>query len=297
MENVEFADGTVLKASEINVLAHERYGTSGSDTIEGYGTESGYDNNETIHGLAGNDVIYGYAGNDTIHGDEGNDSIYGGTGNDVLEGGTGNDYVSGETGNDTYIFNLGDGADTIYDYEYSTTSGRSDRIIFGEGISREDVVMERVGYDLVIRYSDTDRITVKNAYYYSDGRCFVENIEFKEVALYKINYDSASMELVESYTINDVKENTEINADISSANLTTATINMDEVVLSITSSSIENVNDNNVLESNTLDDNKIVDNMVNILAQEMSETTINNEIDMNETISTLTCDNIQLWVD
>ena len=132
--------------------------------------------------------------------------------------GTGNDYVSGETGNDTYIFNLGDGADTIYDYEYSTTSGRSDRIIFGEGISREDVVMERVGYDLVIRYSDTDRITVKNAYYYSDGRCFVENVEFADGTVLKASeinvlaherYGTSGSDTIEGYGTESGYDNNE----------------------------------------------------------------------------------------
>ena len=105
VENIEFADGTKYDSRKINVLAHERYGTTGKDTLYGYGNESGYDTNEVIHGLGGDDIIYGYDGNDTIYGDEGNDTIYGGNGNDVLVGGTGNDWLSGDCGNDTYVFN------------------------------------------------------------------------------------------------------------------------------------------------------------------------------------------------
>ena len=96
----------------------------------------------------------------------------------------------GADGNDTYIFNKGDGSDTIRDYEMSSTSGKSDRIIFGEGINPDDVRLERVENDLVIRYTEKDSVTVKDAYYYGDGRSFVENIEFADGTKYdsrKIN--------------------------------------------------------------------------------------------------------------
>lgn len=36
--------------------------------------------------------------------------------NDILTGGAGNDTLNGGAGNDTYIYNLGDGQDTIYNY-------------------------------------------------------------------------------------------------------------------------------------------------------------------------------------
>ena len=32
-------------------------------------------------------------------------------------GGAGNDYLSGDSGNDTYVFNLGDGQDVIYNFD------------------------------------------------------------------------------------------------------------------------------------------------------------------------------------
>ena len=45
-------------------------------------------------------------------------------GDDILVGGAGDDYLSGDSGIDTYIFNKGDGKDTIYDYSYSDESIR-----------------------------------------------------------------------------------------------------------------------------------------------------------------------------
>ena len=217
VENIEFADGTKYDSRKINVLAHERYGTTGKDTLYGYGNESGYDTNEVIHGLGGDDVIYGYDGNDTIYGDEGNDTIYGGNGNDVFVGETGNDWLSGDYGNDTYIFNKGDGNDTIRDYEMSSTSGKSDRIIFGEGINPDDVRLERVGNDLVIRYTEKDSVTVKDAYYYTDGRCYVEKMEFKDNAIYNIDYNTKNIDFMASLVIQEMASNSSGNVCISNA--------------------------------------------------------------------------------
>jgi len=43
------------------------------------------------------------------------DRLYGGGANDVLQGKRGNDYLEGGSGNDTYVWNTGDGFDTILD--------------------------------------------------------------------------------------------------------------------------------------------------------------------------------------
>ncbi len=50
-----------------------------------------------------------------LNGGGGNDTIYGGTGNDKLIGGKGDDILFGGAGYDTYVYNIGDGHDTIYD--------------------------------------------------------------------------------------------------------------------------------------------------------------------------------------
>ena len=60
-------------------------------------------------------------------------------------------------GNDTYIFNAGDGNDIITD-----TSG-TDKIIFGGGISRNNLSFVRLESDLVISVDNSaDNITVKD---------------------------------------------------------------------------------------------------------------------------------------
>lgn len=60
---------------------------------------------------------------------------------------------------DIYYFEIGDGEDEIYE-----TGIDPNAIVFGDGISPGNVALERVGNDLVLRYGETDEVTVKNAY-------------------------------------------------------------------------------------------------------------------------------------
>jgi VCBS repeat-containing protein/ELWxxDGT repeat protein len=64
------------------------------------GTESA----DTLNGTNDADIINGLGGDDHINGHGGNDTITGGKGDDILDGGA---------GADTFIFNVGDGHDTI----------------------------------------------------------------------------------------------------------------------------------------------------------------------------------------
>ena len=69
--------------------------------------------------ITGNDLgntISGGKKADTIQGGTGADSINGGAGNDSIIGGKGNDYLYGGAGKDVFVYNDGDGNDTIQDY-------------------------------------------------------------------------------------------------------------------------------------------------------------------------------------
>ena len=180
VESVEFSDGTIWNTEEIANRANKILGTDGDDTISGFYEAVGYHQDETFHAGDGNDVVNAGEGNDTIYGEDGNDALYGENGNDTLNGGTGSDHMDGGYGSDTYVFNLGDGVDTVFDYEYDTTP--QDKILFGEGITVEDVRMERRGNNLVVWYSENDSFTVQDAYrdYYGTGRYFVESVEFAD---------------------------------------------------------------------------------------------------------------------
>ncbi|MDX4012783.1 calcium-binding protein [Aliarcobacter skirrowii] len=137
----------------------------------------------------------GTSGVDILIGTSGNDQLNGGAGDDVLIGGEGNDQLNGGAGDDTYIFNLGDGIDTI------TDSSGIDRIVFGEGVDKDSISVRREGsYNLVIEYSETDKITINNWFY--DSRYKLESIEFT---------DGTSLNLTQIESFNSKVEGTTSN--------------------------------------------------------------------------------------
>ncbi|MEM6340412.1 MAG: Hint domain-containing protein, partial [Pseudomonadota bacterium] len=122
-------------------------GDGGSDTLDGgAGNDSldGGGNGDNLRGGSGNDTLSGGAGfdtldggndddsldgggsNDSLDGGAGSDTVVGGSGNDTLSGGTGNDVLTGGDGNDTFVFEVGDGADTITDFNFGNTGSIND---------------------------------------------------------------------------------------------------------------------------------------------------------------------------
>lgn len=172
LDQFQFAGGVNLSVTELAQLyTIQLTGNSGSFGFTGA--------NETIEALAGNDILYAgsgddlvfaKAGNDQLYGEngddfldggEGNDSLYGENGNDTLDGGLGNDYLVGSSGSDTYLFNLGDGKDTIYNYD--TESSSIDKLVFGAGTSIDKLWFEKNGNDLQVSILDTtDSVLIKN---------------------------------------------------------------------------------------------------------------------------------------
>jgi large repetitive protein len=136
----------------------------GNDTVDG-GTGNdkiwGGDGNDTISGGDGNDEISGGAGNDYLSGDVGNDEIYGGSGNNIIIGGEGNDKLYAGDGADQFVFDLGDGHDTIFDF------GSGDQLTFN-GINPDAVQIAASGNDVVITIigqdgSHANQVTLQDA--------------------------------------------------------------------------------------------------------------------------------------
>ena len=178
VEEVRFADGTVWDYEYVKDASRHIEGTEDKDSLTGYEFDdviNGYGGNDTINSGYGNDIVYGGAGNDTLYGGygndmlmggDGNDSLYGEYGDDTLEGSTGNDYLSGGTGNDTYIFGLGDGADTVYDYD--TISGNKDTVSLGADIL--NIIFSKNGNNLDLNINGTDdKLSVQ---YWSFGSAY-----------------------------------------------------------------------------------------------------------------------------
>ncbi|MCT6721621.1 calcium-binding protein [Acidovorax sp. K2F] len=157
IENIIFSNGTSWNFSAVADRLITQ-GTAAADTIFAI---AGIDNR--INGLGGDDIIYGSGLNDELYGGDGNDYLSGDAGNDKFFGGSGTDGLQGSAGNDTYFYNLGDGNDTIYEYNNSTDN--LDVAIFGNDISTDQLWFRQVGYHLEISVIGRDQsLTVSNWY-------------------------------------------------------------------------------------------------------------------------------------
>jgi len=98
----------------------EMHGGKDDDTLKG---GQGVD---TLRGGAGDDSLVGGASNsDRLFGGKGDDTLDGGQGSNRLDGGLGNDSLTASTGADDFIYNPGDGRDTIDGFD---VGGGNDQI-------------------------------------------------------------------------------------------------------------------------------------------------------------------------
>lgn len=145
-------------------------GRGGNDVLSGGGgndilygdfdvVESTTIGNDELHGGSGDDLLFGGRGNDQLFGDDGNDTLHGNIGDDTLTGGTGQDFLFGGDGNDIFMYAVGDGTDVIQD-----TSGTDSIQITTAGLTASDIVMARLGDNLIIKISSDagDSIVIQN---------------------------------------------------------------------------------------------------------------------------------------
>jgi Ca2+-binding RTX toxin-like protein len=104
-----------------NTSLIEAFGLDGNDTIS-LDESNGALPAANLFGGIGNDALTGGSGADQLSGEDDNDTLLGRGGADQLSGGNGNDTVTGGPGNDTallgddddtFIWNPGDGSDTV----------------------------------------------------------------------------------------------------------------------------------------------------------------------------------------
>jgi Ca2+-binding RTX toxin-like protein len=120
---------------------------------------TGDESANTLVGSEGYDVITGNGGDDILIGNGGDDVINGNDGSDILNGGLGNDTLSGGEGGDTYQYSLGDGSDTIDNYDLDTIT--ADIIWFDASITTNDVTAHRlINDDLILEISDGGQIQI-----------------------------------------------------------------------------------------------------------------------------------------
>lgn len=175
---IEFANGTRWEADQVrqafasatawpqDLPIDIQLGTEADNTIfsvsDNVSIAWGFAGDDVMHGSQGNDEFHGNIGNDALYGGAGDDQLVGGAGDDVLSGGIGNDYIGGGDGSDTYLYSIGDGADTIDDFgsepgTFPEERTGVDRLVFSEGISPDDVAVSRVS-----DYDSTMVLSLKN---------------------------------------------------------------------------------------------------------------------------------------
>ena len=106
-----------------------------------------------------NDVKFvGASVADTLTGMQGNDILLGRGGDDTLRGGRGRDQMSGGSGNDIFVFVVGDGRDTIRDFDADSTNGQDHIQVAFPGAG----AISQVGDNTVINFGNGDRFTLLN---------------------------------------------------------------------------------------------------------------------------------------
>lgn len=176
IDKIEFSDGSYMKFENINRVTPMLPNSSGAI----YGSKY----SDLIYGDMVDNVIRGNQDNDVIYGNSGHDNIDGGEGDDIIEGGAGNDTLRGEEGSDTYVFDKGDGEDTIY-------ADGNDTIKFKEYINKNNVIFQRAKFnknDLLIKTKTTeDFVTIKNMFADENNSSGIKGVEFSDGS--SINYE------------------------------------------------------------------------------------------------------------
>lgn len=135
----------------------------GIDTVESSVTFTLGSNVENLT-LTGTAAISGTGngGNNAITGNGAANVLSGGGGDDTLDGGAGNDTLIGGQGADTYRFGRGGGMDLISNAD---TDLGADKLVFGDGITQDDLWFARSGDDLVASVlGSSDRATLQGWY-------------------------------------------------------------------------------------------------------------------------------------
>ncbi|SEL71591.1 YD repeat-containing protein, partial [Roseateles sp. YR242] len=129
LEYIEFADGTLWEAKDIQIRLDPHY-VSGESYVD-----------DLLIGTDGSDYLIGRSGNDTFRGGAGDDTLMGGQGTDVFE------------------FGLGNG----HDFITAGWSGEGDRLKLDVPSDWSQLSLVKVGNDLQVRISLRDVATISGA--------------------------------------------------------------------------------------------------------------------------------------
>jgi Ca2+-binding RTX toxin-like protein len=164
LDIISFADGETWLWSE----AAERKVVRGTNAAEVLRAASQTGDKVTVYGLGGLDTMYGGAGEDTFVPGPGNDVVYA---RSTVEGG----------GKKTFVWNAGDGNDTIYYLNADHQAGDGMGVLkFGSGIEPEDVEVRNSGNNVVFALLDgSGGVTFVNGNT-TDTRYYLDLIRFSD---------------------------------------------------------------------------------------------------------------------
>ncbi|MBK7060664.1 MAG: hypothetical protein IPH51_09245 [Rubrivivax sp.] len=180
VQRFEFADGTSWDLQTIinGTLA----GTAGNDVLRGTLSD------DLFTGSAGADQLSGSAGNDRIEGGAGDDRLNGDDGNDVLDGGVGSDTLSGGKGDDVFVFDRGDGQDTILDDSSDNAAGKINTLKFKPGVLPGDLVLQQnvnIGWGAALDVSiagTADKVTINGFFFFDQPQSIYNGVQRFEFA-------------------------------------------------------------------------------------------------------------------
>ncbi|MDZ7858763.1 LamG-like jellyroll fold domain-containing protein [Sphaerotilus sp.] len=109
----------------------------------------------------------------------------------VLHGMGGNDTLDGDEGDDVYLFNLGDGLDTISSWAWDTSASKAGVLRFGAGIAPQDLLLSRpanvsssgMGDSLILSIQGTtDAVHIDDFFWDNDPTNGYNEVQFIEFA-------------------------------------------------------------------------------------------------------------------
>ena len=138
-------------------------------------------------------TVLGNASGNTLTGGSGKDALYGMAGDDTLNGGAGNDLLVGGAGNDTYVFNVGDGNDSIIETKGTPSTGAIqvqdiNTLQFGPGITVGDISIAQEADALVLHHlNGRDSVTVAHWFAQEVGNAKLDTLTFADGRSFDLN--------------------------------------------------------------------------------------------------------------